>query len=98
MKSRSMFVCRTRGLTPISKARFQVPLALFMAKHEVDPQTECFVWTGNKIWNGYGRVHRKGPIPKGLTLDHLCRNRVCVNPSHLEPVSMKENFDRGLGM
>lgn len=38
----------------------------------------------------------KGEIPKGLTLDHLCRNRACVNPDHLEPVSMKENILRGV--
>ena len=37
-----------------------------------------------------------GPIPKGLELDHLCRNRACVNPAHLEPVDHKENVRRGL--
>lgn len=36
-----------------------------------------------------------GPIPEGLTLDHLCRNRRCVRPSHLEPVTMRENLMRG---
>ena len=36
-----------------------------------------------------------GPIPKGLQLDHLCRNRVCVRPSHLEPVTNKVNASRG---
>jgi hypothetical protein len=37
----------------------------------------------------------RGPIPDGLTLDHLCRNRRCVNPDHLEPVSLAENIRRG---
>lgn len=38
-----------------------------------------------------------GKIPAGLTLDHLCRNRKCVNPSHLEPVTIRENLLRGKG-
>jgi hypothetical protein len=37
-----------------------------------------------------------GPIPEGLHLDHLCRVRHCVNPEHLEPVTAKENTERGL--
>jgi len=36
-----------------------------------------------------------GPIPAGLTLDHLCRTPLCVNPWHLEPVTHKENLARG---
>ncbi len=41
--------------------------------------------------------HHVGPIPKGLHIDHLCRNRRCVNPEHLEPVTPKENVMRGMG-
>ena len=52
---------------------------------------------------GNRRAHRiiyerhKGKIPDGLDLDHLCRNRRCVNPDHLEPVTRRENLARGVG-
>lgn len=42
-------------------------------------------------------AHR-GPIPAGLQLDHVCRNRRCVNPDHLEPVTQQENIRRSDGV
>ena len=45
-----------------------------------------------------GYTIAKGPIPDGLTLDHLCRNTLCVNPDHLEPCTEHENILRGNGM
>lgn len=51
--------------------------------------------------SGFVKAHRwayeflVGTIPKGLQIDHLCRNRICVNPTHLEPVTQRENILRG---
>jgi hypothetical protein len=72
---------------------------------DFDTNAPCWTWHGAKDAKGYGRwrsfgVHRVvyellvGPIPEGLTLDHLCRNPPCVNPAHLEPVTRWENVRR----
>ncbi len=62
----------------------------------------CWTWTRNLSRGGYGPYRRyyvrlKGPIPKGLHIDHLCRNRACCNPLHMEAVTQRENSLRGVG-
>jgi HNH endonuclease len=86
------------------------PLIRFVAK--VEPTDDCWRWMGTILPNGYGHfrgygskmilAHRfayeefVGSIPQGLQIDHLCRNRWCVNPDHLEPVTNRENAFRGV--
>lgn len=78
----------------------------------IDPETGCLLWIGATAGLGYGQimidgrqqyVHRVmyemfvAPIPAGLTIDHLCRVRLCGNPGHLEAVTQRVNILRSDG-
>lgn len=71
----------------------------------------CWIWTGSPDGRGYGQIkvdgrfvmaHRfgyellVGPIPTDLTIDHLCMVKLCVRPTHLEPVTGEENTRRAI--
>ena len=77
---------------------------------KVEKTDSCWNWIGAKDKDGYGHfklkdknmaTHRfvyeliKGKISHELEIDHLCRNRKCVNPNHMEPVTHKINIQRG---
>lgn len=83
----------------------------FWAKVDAGGPDECWLWTACRNSDGYGNLkvsgravtaHRFayevliGPVPEGLTIDHLCRVRHCVNPRHLEAVTNQENVLRGV--
>lgn len=86
------------------------PVKAFWSKVQQANGDECWEWLGSKDTTGYGRVSRDGvtrpahrvayeylvgPIPGGLYIDHLCLNKGCVNPTHMEPVTHAENIRRG---
>jgi len=86
-----------------------VPLEQTIFFGHVEKTETCWIWKGTKNSSGYGilhiagysqMVHRasyrhyKGEIPRSLEIDHLCRNKLCVNPDHLEAVTHQENVQR----
>jgi hypothetical protein len=77
-----------------------------LLSHRIIDSNNCWNWTMYVEPRGYGRIRYKGKtttphkvsylefvglIPEGLELDHLCKNKKCFNPDHLEPVTRKEN-------
>jgi len=81
--------------------------------NKVQKTDSCWRWVGGKQERGYGLIkingktrlaHRisyqlfKGELDDTLTIDHLCRNHSCVNPEHLEQVTIRENILRGEGI
>lgn len=92
-----------------NKRRQGPPLLRFCSKVKIVPG-QCWEWT-DSLRGGYGRLKVDGhyipahvfayqtfigPVPDGLDLDHVCRNRACVNPLHLEPVTRSVNVRRGV--
>ena len=79
----------------------------------VDKTDSCWLWTGGKDTDGYGRFHfggksiaahrwawqeLRGPIAEGLVLDHKCYTLACVNPEHLQAVSHAKNLENRAGV
>jgi hypothetical protein len=79
------------------------------AKVKVADALDCWEWIASLNSEGYGQIYHQGrphrahriayelliaDIPEGLTIDHLCRNRRCVNPWHMEPVPLSVNSSR----
>lgn len=85
-------------------------IARFTAKYEVDVESGCWMWKASVSGSGYGQFvtpggrerlahrfsfsHYVEQIPPGLVIDHTCKNKLCVNPAHLEAVTQRENLMR----
>lgn len=93
-----------------NRRRTRLPKERFWAKVAEPNSNGCREWLGRCNRNGYGQFYvngrmvsaykwlweqTNGPVPDGLELDHKCRNRACIEPSHLEPVTHQVNIRRG---
>lgn len=98
-----------RPMTEWQAANLPDVLPLHFRRNITPGDGGCWLWTRSLSRDGYGwasqnnrtrQAHRMayeivvGAVPEGLVLDHLCRVRHCVNPSHLEPVTPGENLRR----
>lgn len=108
---RAVTQSESRLLSDRTKRMNAVSIAEKIANnYSVDSATACWNWNGALDSHGYGQItyhrdvikaHRasyeyaKGLIPAGLVIDHLCRNTKCINPDHLEPVTLSVNNERG---
>ena len=107
-KSRSKPVATPNAIAGLKGFQHITPAKRFWDK--VDRTAGCWNWLGSAVKTGYGQIwyqgrlvlaHRfayellRGPIPKGFEIDHLCHNKSCVNPIHLEVVTRSENVRRG---
>lgn len=102
---------RGRELRPLRRVRqpWATPAEAFFSV--VEQAGDCWEWQGPRSPEGYGRFstsgtivlahrwayeHLRSEIPEALVIDHLCRNRACVNPWHMEPVTNLVNVARGM--
>jgi HNH endonuclease len=87
-----------------------IPVEDRLWPHVTELENGCWLWT-RSLRHGYGQIRDRGRVrpvhvvayelviglvPKGLILDHTCRNTACCNPAHLEPVTNLENIRRGI--
>ena len=89
----------------------KIPIECLFWERAVRDELGCLVWQRPLNADGYGQMHydgqgryahqvayllTHGELPAGLQIDHLCRNKACIEPSHLEAVTPRENTLRGI--